>query len=46
MSITVKPKVGHMKVKNSIQALIHVERITNEIQTNYRVFTKSSGINK
>jgi hypothetical protein len=31
MSITVKPKVGHIKVKNSIQVLMHVEHITNEI---------------
>jgi hypothetical protein len=31
MSYTVKPNVGHIKVKNSVQVLMHVEHITNEI---------------
>jgi methionine synthase II (cobalamin-independent) len=31
MSYTVKPKVGHIKVKNSAQVLMHVENISNDV---------------
>lgn len=30
-SLTVKPKVGHIKIKNGIQTIMHVENITNDV---------------